>query len=122
VTTADRTRSSLSLEPARRLDPQLVLSTHLPPAHQAMPQLLDMLASAPDADPFVGPDQEALEQLLAQMGRRRREPEDTARQPAAGERAVGSGTADGICRCRSNALIGYVRARADKPTGPSASV
>ncbi|MBA2769553.1 MAG: hypothetical protein H0U35_10565 [Sporichthyaceae bacterium] len=85
-----------------------------------MPQLLDMLASAPDADPFVGPDQEALEKLLAQMGRRRREPEDTA--PDSRQRGAGSGTADGTCRCRSNALIGYVRARADKPTGPSASV
>lgn len=67
VITVDRTRFQASLEPLRRLDPPLVLSTHLPPAHQAMPQLLDMLASAPDADPFVGPDQEALEQLLAQM-------------------------------------------------------
>lgn len=67
VSSVDRTVFRSSLEPLRRRDSPLVLSTHLPPAHRAMPQLLDMLASAPDADPFVGPDQEALGQLLAAM-------------------------------------------------------
>lgn len=61
----DRARFGASLEPLRALDPAVVLSTHLPPARQAMPQLLEMLASTPDADPFVGPDQAVLEQLLA---------------------------------------------------------
>jgi hypothetical protein len=45
--------------------PDLVLSTHLPPAAGITAQLLDMLAAAPAADPFVGPDQRALEQILA---------------------------------------------------------
>jgi hypothetical protein len=61
----DRARFGASLEPLRALDPAMVLSTHLPPARQAMPRLLEMLASTPDAEPFVGPDQAALEQLLA---------------------------------------------------------
>ena len=43
----------------------LVLSTHLPPARNRGDQLLDVLADAPDQPPFVGPDQAALEALLA---------------------------------------------------------
>jgi hypothetical protein len=65
VAGVDRSRFTASLQPLRAMDPPVVLSTHLPPARQAMPQLLEMLSSAPDADPFVGPDQAALEQLLA---------------------------------------------------------
>ncbi len=65
VAAVDRARFRASLEPLRRLDPPVVLSTHLPPAHRAMPQLLETLEGAPDADPFVGPDQAALEALLA---------------------------------------------------------
>lgn len=65
VASLDQRRFSGSLEPLRRLNPPLVLSTHLPPARNAMPRLLDMLESAPDAAPYVGPDQVALEQLLA---------------------------------------------------------
>lgn len=41
------------------------LSSHLPPAHGLLAELSDMLAAAPDAGPFVGPDQQALEQMLA---------------------------------------------------------
>lgn len=67
VTGVDRNRFRASLEPLRRLDPPVVLSSHLPPAHAAMAQLLTTLEGAPDADPFVGPDQAALEALLAQM-------------------------------------------------------
>jgi hypothetical protein len=65
VSGVDRSRFAASLEPLRALDPAVVLSTHLPPARGAMPALLDMLDSAPDAEPFVGPDQAVLEQLLA---------------------------------------------------------
>ncbi|HUR50489.1 MAG TPA: MBL fold metallo-hydrolase [Mycobacteriales bacterium] len=61
----DRRRFAEALQPLRAMDPSVVLSTHLPPARDAMPQLLETLATAPDADPFVGPDQAALEQLLA---------------------------------------------------------
>ena len=60
----DRRVFSTSLDALRRLDPSVVLSTHLPPARGATAALLDMLADAPDADPFVGPDQAALEAML----------------------------------------------------------
>ena len=49
----------------RDIDPDLVLSTHLPPATGIDDQLFAMLAEAPEADPFVGPDQQALEMMLA---------------------------------------------------------
>lgn len=67
VTGIDRASFAASLQPLRALDSPLVLSTHLPPARNAMPRLLDMLAEAPDADAFVGPDQAALEHMLAQL-------------------------------------------------------
>jgi glyoxylase-like metal-dependent hydrolase (beta-lactamase superfamily II) len=67
VSGVDRQAFSACLEPLRRLDPPVVLSTHLPPAHGAAKSLLDMLESAPDADPFMGPDQSALEAMLAEM-------------------------------------------------------
>jgi Metallo-beta-lactamase superfamily len=46
-------------------DAATVLSTHLPPATGLNDQLAAMLAEAPTADPFVGPDQQALEAMLA---------------------------------------------------------
>ncbi len=47
------------------VDCSTVLSTHLPPAIDLAAQLEAMLAEAPNADPFVGPDQAALEAMLA---------------------------------------------------------
>ncbi len=46
-------------------DADVVLSTHLPPAIGMGETLTAMLAEAPGADPFVGPDQAALEAMLA---------------------------------------------------------
>jgi hypothetical protein len=46
-------------------DADNVLSTHLPPAIKTGTTLFDMLALAPGADPFVGPDQAALQAMLA---------------------------------------------------------
>lgn len=43
----------------------LVLSTHLPPARGRTDELLELVAGAPALPPFVGPDQAALEALLA---------------------------------------------------------
>jgi glyoxylase-like metal-dependent hydrolase (beta-lactamase superfamily II) len=43
----------------------LVFSTHLPPARNRGDQLLTVLADAPDQPAFVGPDQAALEAMLA---------------------------------------------------------
>jgi glyoxylase-like metal-dependent hydrolase (beta-lactamase superfamily II) len=64
VSSVDRTRFAESLQPLRQLDPSVVLSTHLPPAKGRTQELLDVLATAPDTDPFIGPDQAALEQML----------------------------------------------------------
>jgi hypothetical protein len=47
------------------MDPTAILSTHLPPAVSRTPEMLEMLAMAPQADPFIGPDQRALEEMLA---------------------------------------------------------
>ena len=65
VHTTDADRYLGTVQPIRAMDPAVILSTHLPPAVGQTTQFLDMLAAAPDADPFVGPDQYALEQLLA---------------------------------------------------------
>lgn len=54
-----------TLATMRAVDPSVILSTHLPPASGRTPEFLQMLAAAPGASPFVGPDQAALEQLLA---------------------------------------------------------
>jgi hypothetical protein len=74
VTSVDRTAFRASLQPLRQLDPSVVLCTHLPPAHAATTQLLDTLGIVPNADPFVGPDQAALEKLLAELEPRVPEP------------------------------------------------
>lgn len=65
VHTTDRDRYLATVQPLRRFDPSAILSTHLPPAIGHNAALLDMLALAPEAEPFVGPDQRALEELLA---------------------------------------------------------
>ena len=78
-------------QPLRRLDPPVVLCTHLPPARAAYARLLDTLAGAPDADPFVGPDQAALQAMLAglETGARLKDPRppaDCAPPPGSGRR------------------------------------
>ena len=46
----------------------MILSSHLPAAGGEMTEkLLTSLAEAPSAQPFVGPDQAALEQMLKEM-------------------------------------------------------
>ncbi|BFV61089.1 hypothetical protein KCMC57_up61930 [Kitasatospora sp. CMC57] len=46
-------------------DPDLVLSTHLPPAPGITGPMIDTLGSAAGSAPFEGPDQAALKQMLA---------------------------------------------------------
>jgi flavorubredoxin len=59
---------SKRLNAIREIDPALVLSSHLPAAPGHMTErLLASLEAVPAADPFTGPDQAALEQLLTQM-------------------------------------------------------
>jgi flavorubredoxin len=55
------------LDTVRAMEPSMVLSSHLPKAPGAMlEQLLASLAAVPSAEPFVGPDQAALQQMFAQ--------------------------------------------------------
>ncbi|MFU8875644.1 hypothetical protein [Micromonospora sp. SL4-19] len=65
VHTVDPARFLATLQPLRAMDPAAILSTHLPPAVGCTSDLLDTIAAAPYADPFVGPDQAALQQMLA---------------------------------------------------------
>lgn len=64
----DRGRFARELDDIRGMQPAMVLSSHLPPApgHIA-DRMLATLATAPDAQPFVGPDQQALEAMLREM-------------------------------------------------------
>ncbi|GAA3907479.1 hypothetical protein GCM10022244_16970 [Streptomyces gulbargensis] len=63
VVDADKYRATLT--PLREMGAEIVLSTHLPPAVRMTDLMIDTIMTAPDADPFVGPDQAALEQMLA---------------------------------------------------------
>jgi hypothetical protein len=67
VCQADAAKFATTYDELRRFAPELVLSTHLPPARGQFDRLLDMLALAPNAQPFVGPDQVQLEAMLAGM-------------------------------------------------------
>ncbi|TWD84155.1 metallo-beta-lactamase superfamily protein [Kribbella amoyensis] len=65
VHTADPAAFRRTVQPLREMDPAVILSSHLPPAAGHNAEFLDLLETAPGADPFVGPDQRALEELLA---------------------------------------------------------
>jgi hypothetical protein len=64
VTLVDRNRYAAGLRQFPGAGSPLVLSTHLPPARDRSDELLEVLATAPDVPPFVGPDQAALEAML----------------------------------------------------------
>jgi hypothetical protein len=61
----DRAKYEPGVQAIRALDPSAIFSTHLPPAVGMNAQLVDALVEAPDGPAFVGPDQAALEALLA---------------------------------------------------------
>jgi hypothetical protein len=54
-----------TFQPLRDREPELILSTHLPPAPGITGRMIETLGSVAGASPFVGPDQAALEQMLA---------------------------------------------------------
>jgi flavorubredoxin len=60
----DATTFAASLDQVRQMNPELILSAHLPPARRMTDQLVDVLAATRTATPFEGPDQDALEQML----------------------------------------------------------
>jgi len=60
---------SKDLAAVRDMSPSNVLSSHLPAASGAsLGRMLDSLEAARAATPFVGPDQAALEEMMASMG------------------------------------------------------
>jgi glyoxylase-like metal-dependent hydrolase (beta-lactamase superfamily II) len=65
VHNVDATRYLQTVRVLQALDADVILSTHLPPARGIGTRLFDMLAQAPGANPFVGPDQAALQAMLA---------------------------------------------------------
>jgi hypothetical protein len=67
VSTADPVKFGRWIEPIVSFAPTTVLSTHLPPALGVTEQFLAMARTAPNIDPFVGPDQQALEAILRQF-------------------------------------------------------
>jgi flavorubredoxin len=66
--TVDENAFAKKLDEIRRMKPQMILSSHLPAAAGDMTErLLSSLAAAPTAQPFVGPNQAGLEQMLGEM-------------------------------------------------------
>ena len=65
VHTVDSAKFAASYDHLRRWAPELLIGSHLPPARGQLDVMLDMLAHAPDAPVFVGPDQATLEAMLA---------------------------------------------------------
>jgi flavorubredoxin len=63
----DRVAFRNKLNLVRAMAPKLVLSAHLPVARDMTEELLENLAAVPDAKPWVGPDQPALEAMLTGM-------------------------------------------------------
>jgi flavorubredoxin len=55
------------LEAVRALAPRAIFSSHLPPAFDMTDELLAALEAAPQAPPFVGPDQAALTAMLGEI-------------------------------------------------------
>ncbi|MER7517082.1 MBL fold metallo-hydrolase [Streptomyces sp. NPDC126499] len=64
VHVVDPLKYGLWVDQFREMNPEIVLSTHLPPAVRMVDRMIETLTMAPDADPFVGPDQAALEEML----------------------------------------------------------
>jgi glyoxylase-like metal-dependent hydrolase (beta-lactamase superfamily II) len=64
----DESKFAAELDTIREMKPALVLSAHLPPAPGSMiDRLLQSVAEAVHAPRFVGPNQAALEAMIAQM-------------------------------------------------------
>jgi flavorubredoxin len=63
----DDTRFAATMNCVRELAPKVILSAHLPAAHNMADTLFGHLAAVPTAEPFVGPDQPGLEAMLAQV-------------------------------------------------------
>jgi len=61
----DRDKLARTLAEVEALRPDVILGSHLQPAHGITQRLLQCLRQSADAAPFVGPDQAALEAMMA---------------------------------------------------------
>jgi flavorubredoxin len=61
----DPVKFGKTLKSIEGLNAEIVLSSHLPPARNLTHTLLENLAAALDAPRFIGPDQKALEKMMA---------------------------------------------------------
>ena len=55
------------LNRVREMEPETILSGHLPPARGMADEFLKMMKDLPDSEPFIGPNQAELEAMMAQM-------------------------------------------------------
>jgi glyoxylase-like metal-dependent hydrolase (beta-lactamase superfamily II) len=67
VHTVDPAKFAASFTPLRDFGPSAILSTHLPPVTTTAAAVFAALLDAPQASPFTGPDQAALETMLRQF-------------------------------------------------------
>jgi Metallo-beta-lactamase superfamily len=65
----DPAKFRATVDPIRAMGASAVFSTHLPPVSQPDDRLFETALLAPETRPFVGPDQAALEALLATFER-----------------------------------------------------
>jgi hypothetical protein len=65
---ADHGRFAGALDAFRQLAPEQVFSSHLPPATGRLESLLAVVASIPEAEPFVPPDAAAFAEIVAALG------------------------------------------------------
>lgn len=63
----DEKKFAATVDEVRRLDPKLILSTHLPAIHGEIDKHLEVLARLPGSPPAPSPDQAVLDALLAQF-------------------------------------------------------
>jgi flavorubredoxin len=64
---ADQTRFAAVLDDVRKLGADRILASHLPPVIGRVDQLLEVVASLPNAEPFLAPDAAAFAEIVAQM-------------------------------------------------------
>jgi hypothetical protein len=64
----DRSLFEETLRAVRVLNPECILSSHLPPAADRLESFLELVASVPDAAPFEPPDAATFAVIAAQLG------------------------------------------------------
>ena len=63
----DEAKFGAVLEEVRRINPKMILSSHLPPAQNSTEQFLKVLATVPRAEHMPAPDQAMFGQMVAQI-------------------------------------------------------